>query len=343
MKALVKSEAGPGLWLQDVPTPEYGINNVLIKVEKTGICGTDVHIYNWDDWSQKNVKPGTILGHEFVGRVAAIGSNVTGLKEGDLVTAEGHIVCGHCRNCLAGRRHLCPNTIGIGVHANGAFAEYIAVPAINIWPCDPEIDTDIFAIFDPLGNAEHVAGSFDLVGEDVLITGAGPIGVMAVAMARHAGARHVVVTDVNDYRLSLAASMGASAVVNVMREKLPDVMKKLKMTEGFDVGFEMSGNPQALSDMIANMAHGASIAMLGIQPGSTAVDWNAIVFKGLVIKGIYGREMFETWYKLTATLQSGMNIAPIITHRFPYTEFQQGFDIMRSGQSGKVVLDWSTI
>lgn len=341
MKALVKSRAEEGLWLQDMPEPEYGINDVLVKVMKTGICGTDVHIYNWDSWAQKTIKVPTIAGHEFVGRIAAAGSNVTGLKEGDLVTAEGHVVCGHCRNCLAGRRHLCAHTVGIGVNRHGAFAEYVTVPATNIWPCSHDIPTEIFAIFDPLGNAMHVAGSFSLVGEDVLITGAGPIGIMAAALAKQMGARYVIITDVNDYRLKLAKEMGATAAINISREALPDVMKKLHMTEGFDVGFEMSGNPSALNMMMERMAHGGKIAMLGIQPGGTAIDWDAVVFKGLTIKGIYGREMFETWYKQTALLQSGMHISPIITHRFSYKDFQEGFAIMRSGQSGKIVLDWS--
>lgn len=340
MKALVKSKSAAGLWLADVPKPECGIDDVLVKVLKTGICGTDVHIYNWDEWAQKNVAVPTVIGHEFVGRIAAVGSNVSGLKVGDLVSAEGHIVCGHCRNCLAGRRHLCAHTVGVGVNRDGAFAEYIAVPAENIWPCNPDIPEEIFAIFDPLGNAMHVANSFSLVGEDVLITGAGPIGVMAIAMARHMGARHVVITDVNEYRLGLAEAMGATVALDVRKDTLPDAIKRLGMSEGFDRGFEMSGNPQALNDMIANMAHGGKIAMLGIQPKNTGVDWDAVVFKGLTIKGIYGRQMFETWYKLTALLQSHMDISPVITHRFSYKDFQKGFDVMRSGQSGKVVLDW---
>jgi len=342
MKALVKSKAEKGLWLADVPEPAYGINDVLIKVLKTGICGTDVHIYNWDAWAQKTIKVPTVIGHEFVGTIAALGSNVPGLKVGDLVSAEGHIVCGHCRNCLAGRRHLCANTLGVGVNRDGAFAEYVAVPALNIWSCSPDIPKEYFAIFDPLGNAAHTALSFDLVGEDVLITGAGPIGIMAVAMAKRVGARHVVITDVNDYRLALAQKMGATAVVNVAKEELPAVMKQLHMTEGFDVGLEMSGNPAGLNMMIENMAHGGKIAMLGIQPEKTGIDWNAIVFKGLTVKGIYGRLMFETWYKLNSMLQTGMDIAPIITHRYDYKDFEKGFEVMRSGQSGKVILDWNT-
>ena len=341
MKALVKSQAGVGIWMQDVPEPDYGVNDVLIKVEKTGICGTDVHIYNWDAWAQKTIKVPTVAGHEFVGRVVAVGNNVSSMKEGDLVSAEGHIVCGHCRNCLAGRRHLCANTLGVGVNRDGAFAEYVAVPAVNIWHCSEQIPMEQYAIFDPLGNAAHTALSFDLVGEDVLITGAGPIGMMAVKMARFVGARHVVVTDVNDYRLSLAASMGASAAVNVAKEDLHAVMKKLGMTEGFDVGLEMSGNPAGLKQMIEVMAHGGKIAMLGIQPAATGVDWDAVVFKGLTIKGIYGRLMFETWYKLQAMMESGMDIAPLITHRFSYHDFEEGFQVMRSGNSGKVILDWT--
>ncbi len=341
MKALVKSKAEEGLWLADVAEPDYGINDVLIKVIKTGICGTDVHIYNWDSWAQKTIRIPTVIGHEFVGRIVATGSNVSGLKEGDMVSAEGHIVCGHCRNCLAGRRHLCAHTQGVGVNRDGAFAEYVAVPAVNIWSCSSTLPLEYFAIFDPLGNAAHTALSFDLVGEDVLITGAGPIGIMAIPMARRVGARHIVVTDVNDYRLEMAKKMGATAVVNVARENLREVMKNLHMQEGFDVGLEMSGNQAALNTMIETMCHGGKIAMLGIQPEKTAIDWDAVVFKGLTIKGIYGRQMFETWYKLTAMCETGMDIAPIITHRFSYKDFQQGFDVMRSGKSGKVVLDWA--
>lgn len=340
MKALVKSKAEKGLWLTNVPEPKYGINDVLIKVRKTGICGTDVHIYNWDAWAEKTIKVPTVIGHEFVGTIAAVGSNVPGLKVGDLVSAEGHIVCGHCRNCLAGRRHLCANTLGVGVNRDGAFAEYVAVPALNIWSCSHDIPEEYFAIFDPLGNAAHTALSFDLVGEDVLITGAGPIGIMAIKMAQHAGARHIVITDINEYRLDLARKMGVTAAVNVSKEDLHAVMKKLHMTEGFDVGLEMSGNPAGLTMMTEHMAHGGKIAMLGIQPDKTGIDWNAIVFKGLTIKGIYGRLMFETWYKLNSMLQTGMDIAPIITHRFDYKDFEKGFDVMRSGQSGKVILDW---
>lgn len=341
MKALVKSRKQEGLWLEDVPEPAIGINDVLVKVLRTGICGTDVHIYNWDAWSQKTIPVPMVIGHEFVGRIVETGSNVTGLKEGALVSAEGHIVCGHCRNCLAGRRHLCAHAIGIGVNRDGAFAEYISVPAVNIWPCTPGIDPELFAIFDPLGNAMHTAASFDLVGEDVLITGAGPIGIMAAVMARHMGARHIVITDINDYRLDVARKLGVTAAVNVSRQDIHAEMERLHMTEGFDVGMEMSGTAPGLRMMLDTMAHGGRIAMLGIQSGATGVDWDAVVFKGLTLKGIYGRQMFETWYKLTAMIQSGMNIAPIITHRFHYTDFQKGFDVMRSGQSGKVVLTWA--
>ncbi len=341
MKALVKSEASVGLILKDVPEPACGPGDVLIRVLKTGICGTDVHIYNWDEWSQKTIRVPTVIGHEFVGRIAQVGSQVQGHKESDLVTAEGHITCGHCRNCLAGRRHLCPNTVGIGVNRNGAFAEYISVPAVNVWPCNPAIPLDIFAIFDPLGNAMHVADSFSLVGEDVLITGAGPIGVMALAMAEHMGARHIVITDINDYRLELARKLGAKAAINVKQDTLPQVMQRLHMAEGFDVGFEMSGTPAGLESMLAAMANGGRIAMLGIQPGKTGIDWNEVVFKGLTLKGIYGRQMFETWYKLTAMIESGLDMMPIITHRFSYRDYEEGFTAMRSGQSGKVVLEWA--
>lgn len=342
MKALVKSHAKEGIWLTDVPVPDYGINDVRIRVLFTGICGTDVHIYNWDAWAQKTIAVPTVAGHEFVGRVEAIGSNVQNIAVGDLVSAEGHIVCGHCRNCMAGRRHLCAHTQGVGVNRDGAFAEVVVVPAVNVWKCSEQIPLEHYAIFDPLGNAAHTTLSYDLVGEDVLITGAGPIGVMAVGMAKKAGARHVVITDMNDYRLALAEKMGAVAV-NIKTQTLEEVAQQLGMTEGFDVGLEMSGNPAALSQMIANMAHGGKIAMLGIQPGQTGIDWDAVVFKGLTIRGIYGRLMFETWYKLSMMLESGLDIAPIITHRFHYSEFQQGFDVMRSGNSGKVILDWSTL
>lgn len=340
MKALVKSKAQEGIWLHDVPMPEYGVNDVRIKVLKTGICGTDVHIYNWDSWAQKTIAVPTVAGHEFVGRVEAIGSNVSHVDVGDLVSAEGHIICGTCRNCLAGRLHLCANTLGVGVNRDGAFAEYVVVPSMNVWHCADDIPLEYYAIYDPLGNAAHTALTYDLVGEDVLITGAGPIGAMAVGIAKKAGARHVAITDINDYRLELAKAMGATPV-NVKSQDLQTVMNELGMTEGFDVGMEMSGNPSGLNQMIGSMAHGGKIAMLGIQPEKTGIDWNAVVFKGLTIQGIYGRRFGETWYKLTSMLQSGLDIKPIITHRFHYTDFQQGFDIMRSGNSGKVILDWS--
>jgi len=340
MKALVKKEANEGLWLEEVPLPEYGINDVLIKIQKTGICGTDLHIYNWDEWAQKNIKTPMTIGHEFIGTIVEAGSNVHDFKPGDIVSGEGHIVCGRCRNCLAGRRHLCPETTGLGVNRNGAFAEYISIPVTNAWHCSPRIPMETYAYFDPLGNAVHTALSFDVLGEDVLITGAGPIGIMAIAIVKHAGARHVVITDVNDYRLELAKKMGATLALNVRTESIADSQKRLGMLEGFDVGLEMSGNPQALKDMIANMAHGGKIAMLGIQSSNTSIDWNSIVFKGLLIKGIYGREMYETWYKSTMMIESGMDITPVVTHRFPYHHFQTAFEIMRSGKSGKIILDW---
>jgi threonine 3-dehydrogenase len=343
MKALVKAKAEPGLWLEEVPEPSYGLDEVLIKVLKTGICGTDVHIYNWDEWAQKTIKLGTVIGHEFVGKIAAVGSNVHGHNVGDLVSVEGHIVCGRCRNCLAGRRHLCANTLGVGVNRDGAFAEYVAVPALNVWNCDPHVPLEIYAIFDPLGNAAHTALSYDLVGEDVLITGAGPIGIAAVSMALKAGARFVVITDVNDYRLGLADKMGATAAVNVGKQDLRAVMNSLGMQEGFDVGLEMSGNPAGLRQMIDTMAHGGKIALLGIQSGQPGIDWDAVVFKGLNIRGIYGRMFGETWYKLTQMIRSGMDIGKVITHRYSYKDFQQGFDVMRSGNSGKVILDWSEL
>ncbi len=340
MKALVKKESKPGLWLQDVPEPKTGINDVLIRVDRTGICGTDLHIYKWDAWAQKTIPVPMVVGHEFVGEVAGVGSNVADFRPGDVVSAEGHVVCGRCRNCLAGRRHLCKDTQGIGVNRTGAFAEYISVPMTNVWHHQPGIDRDVASIFDPFGNAVHTALSFDLLGEDVLITGAGPIGVMAAGIARHAGARYVVITDVNDYRLDLATKMGADVALNVTRGKLPDVQKQLGMKEGFDVGLEMSGNPAAFRDMIDNMAHGGKIALLGIPSEPMAIDWNKVVFNMLTIKGIYGREMYETWYKMTVMLESGLDIRPVITHRFHYTEFEKGFQAMLSGQSGKVVLSW---
>ncbi len=340
MKALVKKYAKPGIWLEDVPEPVVGMHDVLIKVKKTAICGTDVHIYNWDEWSQKTIPVPMITGHEFVGEVAAIGSDVHDVKVGDLVSAEGHVVCGKCRNCLAGRRHLCKDTSGIGVNRPGAFAEYISVPRGNVWKCDPSIPLDVLSCFDPLGNAVHTALKFSVLGEDVLITGAGPIGIMATAVARHAGARHIVVTDLNPYRLDLAKKMGASVTVDIRSQDLKTVMNELGMTEGFDVGLEMSGNGHAFSDMLDNMFHGGKIALLGIHGPNTKIDWNNVVFNGLTIKGIYGREMFETWYLMTALVQSGLDITPVITHNFHYTDYIEGFEIMKSGQSGKVVLDW---
>jgi threonine 3-dehydrogenase len=340
MRAIAKLTPGPGLQMTEVPVPKPGVNDVLIRVKKTSICGTDVHIYNWDDWSQKTIKPPMVIGHEFVGVVEQVGENVLNFKPGDLVDGEGHIVCGICRNCLAGRRHLCKDTKGVGVNRQGAFAEYLCIPATNAVHVDPAIPLDVLSCFDPLGNAVHTALKYDLIGEDVLITGAGPIGCMATAIARQVGARKVVVTDVNPERLNLAKRMGATRVVDVSREKLPEVQQELGMKEGFDIGLEMSGNPKALADMIDNMCHGGRIALLGIMPGTAAVDWNKVVFNMLTIKGIYGREMYETWYKMTALIQGGLDITPVITHRFPYTEFQQAFDLMRSGKSGKIVLNW---
>lgn len=341
MKALVKRERQPGLWLEDVPIPEFGINDVLIRVDRTGICGTDVHIYAWDSWAQKTIPVPMVVGHEFVGEIVDVGANVVDFHLGDVVSGEGHVVCGRCRNCMAGRRHLCADTKGIGVNRPGAFAEYIALPMTNVWHHDHAIDRDIAAIFDPYGNAVHTALTFSILGEDVLITGAGPIGCMAAAVVRHAGARHVVVTDVNPWRLELAAKLGATRTVDVRSEKLANVQKELGMREGFDVGLEMSGNPSAFQDMISQMSHGGKIAMLGIPADGMAIDWNAVVFNMLTIKGIYGREMYDTWYKMTVMLQSGLDLSPIITHRFDYHEFEQGFDVMMSGQSGKVILNWN--
>jgi threonine 3-dehydrogenase len=340
MKALVKAKAEPGLWLEEVPVPEYGINDVLVRIQKTSICGTDVHIYNWDEWARRTIPVPMVVGHEFVGRVAAVGSNVRDFKPGDLVSGEGHVVCGHCRNCLAGRRHLCAKTSAVGVNRPGAFAEYLAIPVTNAWYADPSILTDVLSCFDPLGNATHSALSFDVLGEDVLITGAGPIGCMSAAIVRHAGARYVVVTDTNPYRLALAKKMGATLTLDVRHETLEAAQKTLGMKEGFDVGLEMSGSPQALLAMLKSMCHGGKVALLGILPEPTAIDWNLVVFNGLTLKGIYGREMYETWYKMTVMIQSGLDITPIITHRFGYQDFEKGFEVMRSGQSGKVVLTW---
>ncbi|WP_018125113.1 L-threonine 3-dehydrogenase [Desulfovibrio oxyclinae] len=341
MKALVKSKAEPGIWMEEVPVPECGPNDALIRVKKTAICGTDVHIYNWDQWSQQTIPVPMVVGHEFSGEVVAVGGEVPGLEPGDRVSAEGHITCGHCRNCRAGKRHLCRNTTGVGVNRPGCFAEYLCVPAVNVFKLPEALSHDEGAVLDPLGNAVHTALSFDLVGEDILITGAGPIGVMAAAVCRRAGARHIVITDINDYRLELAKQLGATRAVNVMNEKLQDVMDEVGMVEGFDVGLEMSGNPSAFHEMIDKMNHGGKVALLGIMPGETQVDWNQIVFKGLVLKGIYGREMFETWYKMAAMIQSGLDIGPAITHRFKADDYEKGFEVMRSGQSGKVILDWS--
>jgi threonine 3-dehydrogenase len=341
MKALMKSKREPGIWMGEVPTPEIGPNDLLIRIRRTAICGTDIHIYNWDEWSQRTIPVPMVVGHEFVGEVCAMGSAVQGFRIGDRVSGEGHVTCGHCRNCRAGKRHLCRNTVGVGVNRQGAFAEHLSLPAFNAFRVPAEIPDELASIFDPYGNAVHTALSFDLVGEDVLITGAGPIGCMAAAICRHVGARHVVVTDLNDYRLELARKLGATRAVNVGETKLRDVMGELGMTEGFDVGLEMSGSPSAFRDMLEVMNNGGRVGLLGIPPADTRIDWNHVIFKGLVIKGVYGREMFETWYKMASMLQSGLDIAPIITHRFPIDEFQQGFDVMRSGKSGKVVLEWA--
>ena len=340
MKALVKRRSEPGLWLEDVPEPTTGMNDVLIRVDRTGICGTDVHIYEWDAWARRTIPVPMVVGHEFVGEVIEVGANVTDFHPGEIVSGEGHVVCGRCRNCLAGRRHLCAHTQGIGVNRPGAFAEYIALPMTNVWHHAPGIDLDVASIFDPFGNAVHTALAFPVLGEDVLITGAGPIGLMATAVARHAGARFVVVTDVNPWRLELARRMGATVAVNVQEQTLPEIQKSLGMHEGFDVGLEMSGNPSAFRDMLANMAHGGKIAMLGIPSQEIAIDWNIVVFNMLTIHGIYGREMYETWYKMTVMLQSGLDISPVITHRLHYTDYESGFAAMRSGQSGKVILSW---
>lgn len=342
MKALVKRHSQPGLWLEDVPIPEYGINDVLIRVDRTGICGTDLHIYKWDAWAQKTIPVPMVVGHEFVGEIVAVGDNVHDFFPGEIVSGEGHVVCGRCRNCLAGRRHLCKDTQGVGVNRPGAFAEYLVLPMSNVWHHRPDINRDVASIFDPFGNAVHTALSFDLLGEDVLITGAGPIGIMAAAIARHAGARHVVITDVNPFRLELARKMGATLAVNPSSQSLTDVQKQLDMREGFDVGLEMSGNPQAFRDMLANMCHGGKIAMLGIPSEPIEIDWNIVVFNMLTIKGIYGREMYETWYKMSVMLESGLNIEPVITHRFHYTEFEKGFAAMKTGESGKVILNWKS-
>lgn len=341
MHALVKRKEEPGLWLEEVEQPEPGIDDVLIKIHKSAICGTDLHIYNWDDWAQQSIQTPMVIGHEYVGTIAAVGENVKGLQIGQLVSGEGHLVCGQCRNCLAGRRHMCRHTLGVGVDRKGAFAEYLCLPATNVWICDPQIPKDILACFDPFGNAVHTALSFELIGEDILITGAGPIGLFATAVARFAGARYVVTSDVNAYRLELAREMGASRVVDPGKESISEVVKDLGMKEGFDIGFEMSGNGRAFEDMLANMNHGGKIGLLGILDPNTAIDWNKVIFKSLQMKGIFGREFFESWYKMNAMLQTGLDISPAITHRFHYTEFEKGFELMRSGECGKVVLDWA--
>ena len=340
MRGLVKAEPKEGLWLEEVAVPEVCVNDVLIKIHKTSICGTDVHIYNWDEWARKTIPVCMPIGHEFVGRIAAVGNNVHSFKVGDLVSGEGHLVCGRCRNCLAGRRHLCPNTSSVGVNRPGAFAEYLCIPVTNVWYCDPAIPMDVLSCFDPLGNATHTALSFDVLGEDVLITGAGPIGCMAASIVRHAGARHVVVSDVNPFRLGIAKKMGATIGLDVRQGSIADTQKRLGMKEGFDVGLEMSGNAGAFRDMLSNMCHGGKIALLGLLPREASIDWATVIFNSLTLKGIYGREMYETWYKMTVMIQGGLDITPMITHHFHYTEFEKGFEVMRSGQSGKVILSW---
>jgi len=343
MKALVKKHKEPGLWMEDVPVPDISENDVLIKIRKTAICGTDVHIYEWNEWAQNTIPVPMHVGHEFVGEVVKIGSAVQGVSVGMRVSGEGHIVCGHCRNCRAGKRHLCINTKGVGVTRPGCFAEYLSIPATNVFPIPDGISDDEAAILDPLGNAVHTALSFDLIGEDVLVTGAGPIGIMGAVVAQHVGARHVVITDLNDYRLDLARKLGIETVVDVKKTKLKDVMASLKMKEGFDIGLEMSGSPVAFNEMLANTKMGGKIALLGILPPETRIPWGQVIFKGLLLKCIYGREMYETWYKMCAMLQSGLNIKPVITHHFPVAQFKEGFETMCAGRSGKVILDWSHI
>ncbi len=340
MKALVKREAGPGLWLEEVPEPKIGINDVLIRVKRTAICGTDLHIHAWNAWAQSTIRVPMIIGHEFVGEIVEVGANVNDFHPGQIVSGEGHVVCGRCRNCMAGRRHLCAFTSGIGVNRPGAFAEYLALPMSNVWEHRPGIDLDVAALFDPFGNAVHTALKYELLGEDVLITGAGPIGVMAAAVCRHAGARHVVITDVVDARLQLAARMGAHRTVNVSRESLAEVQRELDMSEGFDVGLEMSGNPDAFNQLLDNMCHGGRVAILGIPDAAFAIDWNKVIFNMLTLKGIYGREMYETWYKMSVLIESGLDISPVITHRLPFTDFEQGFEAMHRGEASKVVLNW---
>lgn len=343
MKALVKARAEEGLWLQDVPVPEIGINDVLVRVRKASICGTDIHILNWDAWAGRTIPVPMVIGHEFMGEIVAVGSNVADFFPGQQVSGEGHVVCGRCRNCLAGRRHLCAHTSGVGVNRPGAFAEYIALPMTNVWVHKHKVDPDIACIFDPFGNAVHTALAFPVLGEDVLVTGAGPIGIMAAAVAKHAGARHVVITDVNPYRLELARKVGVTLAVDPRERSLKDVQAELDMSEGFDVALEMSGNTSAFRDILANMSHGGRIAMLGIPPGEMSIDWNTVIFNMLTIHGIYGREMYETWYKMTVMLESGLNIAPVITHRFSYRDWKEAFELMKSGNSGKIILDWQNV
>lgn len=343
MVALVKEKPAVGLWMREVDIPEVGPNDVLIKIKKTSICGTDLHIYNWNEWSQKTIKTPMTIGHEFVGEIVQLGSHVGGWKIGERVSGEGHIVCGTCRNCLAGRRHYCPNTVGVGVNRDGAFAQYLSIPTTNVWRCAPEISDDVVSCFDPLGNATHTALQFDLIGEDVLITGAGPIGMMATAICRHVGARNIVISDLNGYRLNLAKKMGATRTVNAKNENLKDVMNELGMKEGFDVGLEMSGSPHAFSDMVDSMYNGGRIALLGLLEAGAVIDWDKVIFHGLTLKGVYGRQMYETWYKMTTMLQSGLDISQVITHRFDVRDFEEGFKVMNSGQSGKVVLDWQNL
>ena len=343
MKALVKSRAEQGLWLEDVPAPQPGINDVLIRVLMTGICGTDLHIYDWDDWAKKTIPVPLVVGHEFVGEIVEVGSNVSDFQSGEIVSGEGHVVCGRCRNCLAGRRHLCAHTLGVGVNRAGAFAQYIVLPMTNIWRHSSKIDLEVAAIFDPFGNAVHTALAFPVLGEDVLVTGAGPIGIMAAAVLRHAGARYVVITDINPARLKLAEKIGVTLAVSTSQTSLGEVQKQLGMLEGFDVGLEMSGNGSAFREMIANMSHGGKIAMLGIPAQEMSIDWRQVIFNMLTVRGIYGREMYETWYQMTVMLESGLDIKPVITHRFPWNEFENGFSAMRSGEAGKVVLDWRNL
>jgi threonine 3-dehydrogenase len=343
VKALVKARSEPGLWLQDVPEPAIGINDVLVRVLRTGICGTDVHIFDWNDWAQETIPVPMVIGHEFVGEIVEVGSNVNDFHPGELVSGEGHVVCGRCRNCMAGVRHLCANTSGVGVNRPGCFAEFIALPMTNLWRHDSRVDRDAAAIFDPFGNAVHTALIFDVLGEDVLITGAGPIGIMAAAVARHAGARYIVITDVNDYRLELAKKVRVDMALNIRQTSITDAQKKLGMKEGFDVAMEMSGNASAFRDMLSNMAHGGRIAILGIPSEEISIDWHKVIFNMLTIKGIYGRQMYETWYKMTVLLQSGLDIRPVITHRFSYKNYEEAFQVMRSGNSGKVILNWEEL